>query len=90
MQRGRDEAVNRAADDHTCGRGNAGQRQAYWLALLPLRDDEGATPTSAPKGRPSSRLRASGLLSVQSGARRDGIAGIYGNPGIVESATYRF
>jgi hypothetical protein len=26
---------------------------------------------------------------VQSGARRDGIAGIYGNPGIVESATYR-
>jgi hypothetical protein len=26
---------------------------------------------------------------VQSGARRDGIAGIYGNPGIVESVTYR-
>jgi hypothetical protein len=28
--------------------------------------------------------------AVQSGARRDGIAGIYGNPGIVESVTYRF
>jgi hypothetical protein len=28
--------------------------------------------------------------SVQSGARRDGIAGIYGNLGIVESLTYRF
>jgi hypothetical protein len=27
---------------------------------------------------------------VQSGARRDGIAGIPGNPGIVESVTYRF
>jgi hypothetical protein len=26
---------------------------------------------------------------VQSGARRDGIAGIYGIPGNVESATYR-
>jgi hypothetical protein len=27
--------------------------------------------------------------SVQSGARLHGIAGIYGNPGIVESVTYR-
>jgi hypothetical protein len=29
------------------------------------------------------------LLAVQSGAGRDGIAGIYGNPGNVESVTYR-
>jgi hypothetical protein len=29
-------------------------------------------------------------LAVQSGARRDGNPGIYGNPGIVESVTYRF
>jgi hypothetical protein len=27
--------------------------------------------------------------AVQSGARRDGIAGVYGNAGIVESVTYR-
>jgi hypothetical protein len=30
------------------------------------------------------------LLSVQSGARRDGIDGIYGNVGSLESATYGF
>ena len=30
-----------------------------------------------------------GSVAVQSGARRDGIAGIYGNLGIVESVTYR-
>jgi len=36
-------------------------------------------------------LRGAALVPspVQSGARRDGIAGIYGNPGNVESATYR-
>jgi hypothetical protein len=36
------------------------------------------------------RDRVQHVGPVQSGARRDGIAGIYGNPGIVESATYRF
>jgi hypothetical protein len=36
-----------------------------------------------------SAIRCSTLARVQSGARRDGIAGIYGNPGSVESATYR-
>jgi hypothetical protein len=30
-----------------------------------------------------------GSLPVQSGARRDGNPGIYGNPGNMESATYR-
>jgi predicted nucleic acid-binding protein len=35
-------------------------------------------------------LRQRGSLPVQSGARRDGNPGIYGNPGNVDSATYRF
>jgi hypothetical protein len=41
--------------------------------------------------QPGSRadLQKSSSSPVQSGARRDGIAGIYGNVGTVDSATYR-
>jgi hypothetical protein len=37
------------------------------------------------EGRPT----AGNTCPVQSGARRHGVAGIYGNVGIVESVTYR-
>ena len=46
-----------------------------------------------PLGCPSARRQVSGTEhahSVQSGAKGDGNPGIYGNPGIAESATYRF
>ena len=49
-------------------------------AQLPAADGPRRIRWSGPGGRSA---------SVQSGARRDGIAGIYGNPGIVESVTYR-
>ena len=48
-----------------------------------------STATKRPRWRGSdSRIGVSSLV-VQSGARRHGIAGIYGNPGIVVSVTYR-
>jgi hypothetical protein len=45
--------------------------------------------TSVPRSQRSRVSVALATRSVQSGARCDGIAGIYGNPGIVESVTYR-